>query len=387
MQAEKDVSASPKRFQRWSFTAAVRCHAGRPATTREQALIMKRWLLSRRSLGFWCALALCVPGITLGWRAAGLSPWSAFLMGLATVAGMFVASIDAWLRPERFTVRRLWFPALLMVLATYLGILIDQGLGPGPWYLALPQLLWQATPLQSLLGLNMLLGLGMLMMMGATAQIRREFTQLELARLQLRHERDAAAREAAEARLKLLQAQIQPHFIFNTLAARQHWIDTADPRASALLASLTGYLRATLPMFEQQTLPLEQELVAVRRYLDVMQARLGARLRYRIDTAPDLADLHLPAGLLLTLVENAVEHGITPSLQGGEIALQARREGSAIHITVDDDGAGLPANMVEGIGLRNTRERLASLFGPRATLTLTARPAGGTRVHLTVANA
>ncbi|MFX8883485.1 hypothetical protein ABTM86_20165, partial [Acinetobacter baumannii] len=75
-----------------------------------------------------------------------------------------------------------------------------------------------------------------------------------------------------------------------------------------------------------------------------MQARLGARLRYRIDTAPDLADLHLPAGLLLTLVENAVEHGITPSLQGGEIALQARREGSAIHITIDDDGAGLPAN-------------------------------------------
>jgi signal transduction histidine kinase len=192
------------------------------------------------------------------------------------------------------------------------------------------------------------------------------------ARLRELDDQDAALRLST----RLAAAQIQPHFLFNTLASLQHWVDTGDARAAPLLREFTAYLRATLPMFERELQPLADEVEMVRRYLAIMQARLGARLSFTLDVPEGLA-AELPPGLLLTLVENAIAHGIEPQLQGGRVDIAARREGERLVLTVSDDGPGLAPGWTEGVGLSNTRRRLLSAF-PAATLSLADNAPGCT---------
>ncbi|MGM9515518.1 sensor histidine kinase [Roseateles sp. DB2] len=194
--------------------------------------------------------------------------------------------------------------------------------------------------------------------------------------------------EALELARRLATAQIQPHFLFNSLAALQYWVQSKDDRAAPLLGSLTGYLRATLPLFDRPLLSVAEEAEAACRYLEVMQARLGERLRFRLDIAPEAASAQLPPGVLLTLVENAVEHGVQPQLDGGEIVIQAVLDTDGLCLRVMDDGQG-PAPGLDfstasagaarqgGLGLRNTLHRLSQTFGDRASLQLQAREAGG----------
>ncbi len=197
--------------------------------------------------------------------------------------------------------------------------------------------------------------------------------------------------QAAEASRKLSSAQIQPHFLFNSLASLHHWVATKDDRAAPLLESLTAYLRATLPLFDRPLLAVGEEAEAVRRYLEVMQARLGERLRFSLEISPAAADVLLPPGVLLTLVENAVEHGVQPSLAGGEVKVQASLlDGGDLLLEVLDDGPGLgpQAAVSEGsLGLHNSRLRLHQAFGGRAALKLGNRAEGGccAAVHLACA--
>ena len=189
------------------------------------------------------------------------------------------------------------------------------------------------------------------------------------ARLRELADHDAALR----LQTRLAAAQIQPHFLFNTLASLQHWVDTGDARAAPLLRDFTAYLRATLPMFERELQPFAHEIEMVRRYLAIMQARLGARLAFAIDVPAGTA-ADLPPGIVLTLVENAIAHGIEPQLRGGHVEVSARAEAGQLVLTVRDDGPGLAPGWAEGVGLSNTRRRLLSAF-PTATLTLAdARP-------------
>lgn len=196
---------------------------------------------------------------------------------------------------------------------------------------------------------------------------------------------EMAERERAiEMAQRLASAQIEPHFLFNTLASLQHWVQTKDDRAATLLDALTGYLRATLPMFAQPLLPLADELEAVRRYLQVMQARLGARLTMAIDIDPSLHSLTLPPAVLLTLAENAVQHGVEPRLGGGSLSVRGRIDGSRAVIEVQDEGLGPPTAMIEGIGLANVRERLALMHGDKAQLIIATAAQGGCLATLTL---
>ena len=181
---------------------------------------------------------------------------------------------------------------------------------------------------------------------------------------------------------RLAAAQIEPHFLFNTLSSAQHWVQTGDARAAPLLAALTGYLRATLPLFQRTELPAADEVLAVQRYLEVMQARMGDRLRWQIDVDAAARAARLPPGMLLTLVENAVVHGVEPQLAGGRIGLRGTVDGNRVAFSVEDDGAGPPAAMQDGIGLANIRERLNLAHGNAANLTLVERPEGGCRAQL-----
>jgi LytS/YehU family sensor histidine kinase len=195
----------------------------------------------------------------------------------------------------------------------------------------------------------------------------------------------AEREKAIDMARRLATAQIEPHFLFNTLAGLQHWVQTKDERAAPLLAALTGYLRATLPLFDRPLLAAGDELLAIERYLQVLQARLGpARLQWRIDVDAAARAAQLPPGLLLTLVENAVQHGIEPLLSGGELTLRGRVGGDGLIFEVRDNGPGPAADLREGVGLTNLRQRLALTGGPAARLSLEAAAGGGCRAEIRI---
>ena len=190
----------------------------------------------------------------------------------------------------------------------------------------------------------------------------------------------AEQQHALDMARQLAAAQIQPHFLYNALAALQHWVQAKDDRAAPMLTALTGFLRTTLPLFNRERLALGDEAEAVRQYLAVMALRLGDRLRWSVEIDDDAARAAVPPGLLLTLVENAVEHGVTRSLAGAEVHVRAAVQGGRVALSVRDTGPGLaPAASVagDGVGLANSRVRLAQAFAERATLQLQNAAGGG----------
>lgn len=217
------------------------------------------------------------------------------------------------------------------------------------------------------------------------AEVREQALAFALERSDFALQRSELERQALDARLRLIQAQVEPHFIFNTLANVRALVDSGSPRASTVLASLIAYLRAALPRLDSQaaTLGLERDLV--QAYLELMQMRMPDRLRYRLDLAPDTLALRCPPLTLMTLVENAVRHGIDPSEEGGEIAVSSRREGMRLHLTVRDSGVGLQAaSKPPGTGLSALRERLRAAFGPDAVLRIAEAAPRGVEASLDI---
>jgi sensor histidine kinase YesM len=196
--------------------------------------------------------------------------------------------------------------------------------------------------------------------------------------------RERLEARATEAQLRLMQAQIEPHFLFNTLANVQSLIDFDPGRAKAMLEGFTDYLRASMAPMRSETTTLAQEFAMLEAYLGLMQLRMGPRLRFALTLPADLAGARLPPLLVQPLIENAIHHGLEPCVDGGEVRVSASREGEQLCITVADDGRGLGASTRKGNGLAlgNIRDRLAGRWGERATLTLAAREGGGTLAQL-----
>jgi LytS/YehU family sensor histidine kinase len=182
----------------------------------------------------------------------------------------------------------------------------------------------------------------------------------------------------------LLQAQVQPHFLFNTLANVRALVNTGSPRASAVLDSLIDYLRAAVPRLDEPACTLAQEVQLVRAYLELMQMRLPDRLQFSLDVDEAALTLRCPPLTLLTLVENAVRHGIDPAEDGGRIDVAVRvREGRCC-IGVWDSGVGLRGSGPDrtGTGLAGLRERLQLSFGPQAHLRILEREPRGVRAEI-----
>jgi LytS/YehU family sensor histidine kinase len=185
-------------------------------------------------------------------------------------------------------------------------------------------------------------------------------------------ERSEFERRESDARLRLLQAQVEPHFLFNTLANVQALVDSGSPQASRVLSSLIAYLRAAVPRMHSQTTTLGTDVELARAYLDLMQMRIPDRLEFVIHLDPAAARLSCPPMILLTLVENAVRHGIDPSEAGGRIDVDIWIRDDRCVVWVKDTGVGLKqAGRGLGTGLVNLRERLQLAFGGAAHFTLT----------------
>jgi hypothetical protein len=192
-------------------------------------------------------------------------------------------------------------------------------------------------------------------------------------------ERSELERQALDARLHLLQAQVAPHFLFNTLANVQALVDAGSPQASGVLRSLTAYLRAAVPLLNESAATIERELHLVRPYLELMQMRMPDRFDYAIDVDESALPVRCPPTTVLTLVENAVRHGIDPSEEGGRIDVGISRVGERCVVRVTDTGAGLQQSAHGlGSGLSTLRERLQLIFGDAARLRLTPNDPHGT---------
>jgi LytS/YehU family sensor histidine kinase len=203
--------------------------------------------------------------------------------------------------------------------------------------------------------------------------------------LQFEIERGRLERQALDARLAVLTAQIEPHFLFNTLANVQALVDSGSPRAAPVLKSLIAYLRAAMPKLQEGGVSaLRDELALVHAYLDLMHLRMPDRLQVQIDVDPALQALRFPPMLLLTLVENAVRHGIDPSEQGGRIEVGGRFDAATrrAQLWVADSGLGLRGAPTTGTGLENARERLRGVFGADARLELSPIEPHGVRAEL-----
>ncbi len=202
--------------------------------------------------------------------------------------------------------------------------------------------------------------------------------------LEFELERSALEKEALDARLKLLHAQIEPHFLFNTLANVQALVESGSTRAAPVLNNLIAYLRAAMPQLDQAQATLGSEAALVRAYLELMQMRMPDRLSFTIDIAPELSSERFPSMALLTLVENAIRHGIDLSEQGGRIEVGARGDtGSGeVQVWVEDSGVGLHETAQPGTGLANLRARLAAFYGPAARLELLERAPHGLRAQI-----
>lgn len=198
-------------------------------------------------------------------------------------------------------------------------------------------------------------------------------------------ERSELERQALDARLHLLQAQVAPHFLFNTLANVQALVDAGSPHASAVLRSLTAYLRAAVPQLNQPAATLGRELQLVEAYLELMHMRIPDRLQYELHVDEPALALRCPPMTLLTLVENAVRHGIDPSEEGGRIDVHVQVRGARCVIRVIDTGVGLNGtNQGLGTGLGSLRERLQLVFDGDARLHVAAHEPRGVCAELEI---
>ncbi len=212
--------------------------------------------------------------------------------------------------------------------------------------------------------------------LGALVRQKDALAREQALALELAH--SEVERQALDARLNLLQAQVAPHFLFNTLANVQALVESGSTQAAEVLRSLIAYLRAAVPRLNEPATTLGQELQLVRAYLELMRMRMPDRLQFELTADPSALALRCPPMTLLTLVENAVRHGIDPSEDGGRIDVFVRHRGDRCQVVVRDTGVGLGSHGSGlGTGLAALRERLQLIYGDEATLRVAAQDPRG----------
>jgi signal transduction histidine kinase len=214
------------------------------------------------------------------------------------------------------------------------------------------------------------------------------FSGLFLGYFYLKGKNESLQHQASEARLRLLESQLEPHMLFNTLANLRALIGTDPQQATAMLDRLNDYLRATLKASRSDAQPtaytLAEEFARLDDYLAIMAMRMGPRLTYTLNLPTALTAHSLPALLLQPLVENSIRHGLEPSLRGGNIRVSAQADAQHLRLEVQDTGVGSAVPTHAGFGLTQVRERLAAAFGGQARLDWQSAPGQGTRAVITL---
>lgn len=333
-------------------------------------------LLRRRAGAAWATFLLiwAVGAALLFGFHPRLTILESLLLSLTFViaTGFGVASI--WFGHGRFK-GPLYRAALITLVLPVLGALVGGFIAqivkqPGvtPTWALTHQFLAQSGPKVLVAGL--VVGFIYAVFMVSVIRYRRQQLQERNAELEARAREERLVRSLTDAKLKLMQAQVEPHFLFNTLSSVKQLAERGAPDAAQLTGNLITFLRAGMSGMrgDQATLGAEVDMAAA--YLAIMKTRMGSRLSSSIDVPDELREFRMPPAMLISLVENAIKHGIEPSPKGGNIQVSVRAAGEGVDITVADTGLGMSDIPGSGVGLANIRERLAALFGDKGTLTL-----------------
>ena len=273
------------------------------------------------------------------------------------------------------------FEIFIILIGIFLGVFIGWQIGPYflQQFFLIPYdthnvSLWQKI----LLGVTFGLMCSYFFMSKAKLKMSAELIQEE------KIKRLAKEKEALEANLKMLQAQIEPHFLFNTLSNILSLIDTNPVKGKTMLTDLIHYLRTTLSRTRHDLITIEQEIEMIQAYLNIIKIRMGERLRYEILVPESLKSYPFPPMLLQPLVENAVKHGLEPKIEGGKLSIKVTETEHGLKIEVTDTGLGLTSDHDSGIGMTNVRERLHLLYGEKGRLSLEENKPNGLKVIIEV---
>jgi len=241
----------------------------------------------------------------------------------------------------------------------------------------------KSTWLMSLVMISLIGLFGIKALMGGKRR-----AELQARSAQQNAERESLQRQVAEAKMQMMQAQIEPHFLFNTLASVEHLIETDPPRASAMQRSLIQYLRAVIPQMRNtgSTTNLGREAAIVKEYLTLLKMRMEERLEFSMSIPEGLNSAAFPAMMLQTLVENSIKHGLEPKPEGGKISISAEVAHNRLRVSVIDNGLGfgVVAGNGTGLGLQNIRERLALLYQDKCRFIITPNSPGGVAVTIEI---
>ena len=222
----------------------------------------------------------------------------------------------------------------------------------------------------------------------AIVYLRAQRVAITNKRLSIEINESDVQRQLTETRLRLLQAQIEPHFLFNTLASAQQLSQKGAPDAAKLIGHLVRFLRMSIPSMREDRGALKRELEQVAAYLSIMQTRMGDRLTFAVQANPEVEDFALPPALVMTLVENAIKHGVEPAAAGGRVDVRAMLAGDSVVISVSDTGVGFTttesSEMGGGLGLSNIAQRLQATYGAGAHVKLVQNTPHGCIATLTI---
>ena len=298
--------------------------------------------------------------------------------------GMVDGARLLWWDRSEWTPRQ-WLPFLgMMVLAAPVAHYTGMRLGFAIMGYTMPTLAEYPTPGRVSM---IVLTFGVITAMVILVRHRDRLRRIRQEHADARLRTEVIERQALQAQLRLLQAQIEPHMLFNTLANLQGLIALDPERAGRMLDQLIQYLRATLSATRSESTTLAQEFAAMDAYLGLMGVRMGERLASRLSLPDELRGVRLPPMLLQPLVENAIIHGLEPKIVGGEVAIAAEARDGLLEITVRDTGLGLrdtPESRGGGVGVSTTRERLQAIYGDRAAIVLAPNRPQGAIVRLTL---
>lgn len=337
-----------------------------------------RWLFASVPASFLLAIAAAwlVPDIAFfeAWPALNVL---FFLLGLAIIP---VLSPNASLARKLIHIAVL-APIAAVFIAILIGAALDRYYGND-----LRQTFYLRFQAALVAGLSA--GLLYAAVVGAIVYLRAQRVSLANRRLTSEKQQSDVSRQLIETRLRVLQAQIEPHFLFNTLASAQQLAQKGAPDAAKLIGHLVRFLRTSIPSMRDEKASVKQEFEQIAAYLAIMQTRMGDRLSFKVDAELAIENVELPPALVMTLAENAIKHGIEPSAGGGCITICARRRDNELVVTVADTGVGLVTTGARehggGMGLSNIAQRLQAIYGDGASVRLEQHTPTGCVATLTL---
>ena len=318
-----------------------------------------------------------------------MQSWNGFVSGFignllySNIIGFTWALVMMAIGPSLRRITKLPFPAVIASYTVF-GFIVTQVAYVGIFYFNDPSggIKWNpgAGFYISTLALSFLISL--ILGVSYRARIRSLQREADIARESERLQ--VVERQAAQANLRALQAQIEPHFLFNTLANVVGLIHPQPDKAKVMLEQFIVYLRATLSATREEHSTLGSEFEMMKNFLAILQIRMGDRLQVRLDLPADLAGIPVPPMLLQPLVENSIKHGLEPKIEGGEVTLSVKRIDEKIAITIADTGLGFQDSKSNGIGLKNVGERVKQLYGDAGSLSIEDNLPCGTRITILI---